>query len=123
MAGFPAPDAKTTMEAMEDGESDRTSANLGEDERQDREIAWVSEQRRRLMVRMKMMSKKLLDVVCVPSGEQSVMNFFNEWDSELVGDVQLACDGMDKEEYDESDDDRLWSYRQLMLAKLRRIAR
>ena len=123
MAGFPAPDAKTTMEAMEDGESDRTSANLGEDERQDREIALVSDQRKRLMVQMKMMSKKLLDVMCVPCGEQSVMNFFNELDSELVGDVQLACDGMDKEEYDESDDDRLWSYRQLMLAKLRRIAR
>ena len=33
--GFPAPDAKTIMEAMEDGESERTSANLSEDERQD----------------------------------------------------------------------------------------
>ena len=44
MEGFPAPDAKTTMEAMEDGESDRTSANLGEDERQDREIAFGATQ-------------------------------------------------------------------------------
>ena len=59
--GFPSPDAKTIMEAMEDDESERTSANLGEDERQDREIALVSDQRKRLMVQMKMMSKKLLD--------------------------------------------------------------
>ena len=120
MEGFPAPDAKTTMEAMEDDESERTSANLGEDERQDREIALVSDQRKRLTVRMKMMLKKLLDVVCVPCGEQSVMNFFNELDSELVGDVQLAGDGVDKEEDDVSeestqfDDERPWSYRQLM---------
>ena len=36
--GFPSPDAKTIMEAMQDDESERTSANLSEDERQDREI-------------------------------------------------------------------------------------
>ena len=56
MEGFPAPDAKTIMEAMEDDERERTSANLGEDERQDREIALVSDQRKRLMVQMKMLS-------------------------------------------------------------------
>ena len=38
MEGFPSPDAKTIMEAMQDDESERTSANLSEDERQDREI-------------------------------------------------------------------------------------
>ena len=76
MEGFPAPDAKTIMEAMEEDESERTSANLGEDKRQDREIALVSDQMKRLMNRMKMMLK------------------------ELVGDVQLADDDEDKEEED-----------------------
>ena len=38
--GFPSPDAKTIMEAMEDDESEWTSADLSEDERQDREIAF-----------------------------------------------------------------------------------
>ena len=41
MEGFPSPDAKTIMEAMEDDESEWTSADLSEDERQDREIALV----------------------------------------------------------------------------------
>ena len=76
MEGFPSPDAKTIMEAMEDDESERTSANLGEDKRQDREIALVSDQMKRLMVQRKMTSK------------------------ELVGDIQLADDDEDNEEED-----------------------
>ena len=59
MEGFPAPDAKTIMEAMEDEESE-----------------------------------KLVDVMCVPSGERSVGNSHDELELELelVGDVQLADD-------------------------------
>ena len=59
--GFPAPDAKTTMEAMEDDESEWTSADLSEDERQDREIALVFDQLERLMVRRKMTSRELVE--------------------------------------------------------------
>ena len=76
MAGFPAPDAKTIMEAMEDGESERTSANLGEDTRQDREIALVSDRRKRLMVQMKMMKEFITD--CSPHGTHTTSsNFFD----------------------------------------------
>ena len=74
MEGFPSPDAKTIMEAMEDDESERTSADLSEDERQDREIALVFDQLERLMVRRKMTSR------------------------ELVEDIQLADDDEDDEE-------------------------
>ena len=75
MEGFPAPDAKTIMEAMEDDESE-----------------------------------KLVDVMCVPGGEQSVVNLSEmrrrltsiaEGSSrELVGDIQLADDDEDNEEED-----------------------
>ena len=67
MEGFPAPDAKTIMEAMEDEESE-----------------------------------KLVDVMCVPSGERSVGNSHDELELELelVGDVQLADDDEDNEEED-----------------------
>ena len=68
MEGFPAPDAKMIMEAMEDDESE-----------------------------------KLLDVMCVPGGEQSVGNSHDELELELelVGDVQLADDDEDNEEEDD----------------------
>ena len=72
--GFPSPDAKTTMEAMEEDESEWTSADLSEDERQDREIALVFDQLKRLMVRREMTSR------------------------ELVEDIQLADDDVDEEE-------------------------
>ena len=75
MEGFPAPDAKTIMEAMEDDESE-----------------------------------KLVDVMCVPGGEQSVVNLSEMRRSltsiaegssrELVGDIQLADDDEDNEEED-----------------------
>ena len=67
MEGFPAPDAKTIMEAMEDEESE-----------------------------------KLVDVMCVPSGERSVGNSHDELELELelVGDIQLAGDDEDNEEED-----------------------
>ena len=65
MEGFPAPDAKMIMEAMEEDESE-----------------------------------KLLDVMCVPGGEQSVGNSRDELELELVGDVQLADDDEDNEEED-----------------------
>ena len=74
MEGFPSPDAKTTMEAMEEDESEWTSADLSEDERQDREIALVFDQLERLMVRREMTSR------------------------ELVEDIQLADDDVDEEE-------------------------
>ena len=74
MEGFPSPDAKTIMEAMEEDESEWTSADLSEDERQDREIASVFDQLERLMVRMKMTSR------------------------ELVENIQLADDDVDEEE-------------------------
>ena len=72
--GFPSPDAKTTMEAMEEDESECTSADLSEDERQDREIALVFGPLERLMVRREMTSR------------------------ELVEDIQLADDDEDNEE-------------------------
>ena len=72
--GFPSPDAKTTMEAMEEDESERTSADLSEDERQDREIALVFGPLEGLMVRREMTSR------------------------ELVEDIQLADDDEDNEE-------------------------
>ena len=72
--GFPSPDAKTTMEAMEEDESEWTSADLSEDERQDREIALVFDQLEGLMVRREMTSR------------------------ELVEDIQLADDDVDEEE-------------------------
>ena len=42
--GFPSPDAKTKMEAMVKGESEKILADLNEDERQDREIAFGAKQ-------------------------------------------------------------------------------
>ena len=79
--GFPSPDAKTTMEAMEDEESEWTSADLSEDEQQDREIALVFDQLERLMVRKKMTSQLTPAI-----------------DDELVEDIQLADDDVDEEE-------------------------
>ena len=68
--GFPSPDAKTKMEAMVNDESEKTSADLSEDERQDREIAFGAKQ---LVVKDKMTSQ------------------------ELVGEIQLAVEEEPKE--------------------------
>ena len=63
--GFPSPDAKTMMEAMVKGESEKILADLSEDERQDREIAFGTTQ-------------------SVVKGDKMLQ--------ELVGDVQLAVE-------------------------------
>ena len=63
--GFPSPDAKTMMEAMVKGESEKILADLSEDERQDREIAFGTTQ-------SVVKDDKMLQ--------------------ELVGDVQLAVE-------------------------------
>ena len=55
--GFPSPDAKTNMEAMVNDESEKTSADLSEDKRQDREIAFGAKQ---LVVKDKMTSQELV---------------------------------------------------------------
>ena len=68
--GFPSPDAKTKMEAMVKDESEKTSADLSEDERQDREIAFGANQ---LVVKDKTTSQ------------------------ELVGEIQLAVEEEPKE--------------------------
>ena len=70
MEGFPSPGAKTKMEAMVKEESEKTSADLSEDKRQDREIAFGAKQ---LVVKGKMTSK------------------------ELVGEIQLAVEEDPKE--------------------------
>ena len=63
MEGFPSPDAKTMMEAMVTGESKKILADLSEDERQEREIAF---------------------------GTNQSVGKVDKMLQELVGDVQLA---------------------------------
>ena len=72
--GFPSPDAKTMMEAMVKGESEKILADHSEDERQEREIAFGTTQS---VVKD---SKRL---------------------QELVGDVQLAEEAGPQEEREE----------------------
>ena len=71
MEGFPSPDAKTMMEAMEKGESEKILADLSEDERQDREIALDTTQ-------------------SVVKGNTLINS--DKVLQELVGDVQLAVE-------------------------------
>ena len=63
--GFPSPDAKTMMESMVKGESEKILADLSEDERQEREIAF---------------------------GTNQSVGKVDKMLQELVGDVQLAVE-------------------------------
>ena len=87
--GFPAPDAKTTMEAMEDDESEWTSADLSEDERQDQEIALVFDQLKRLMVRRKMTSREF-PTDCSPPGTHITSTNFSLSSSSMASIIILA---------------------------------
>ena len=63
--GFPSPGAETKMEAMVKGESEKILADLSEDERQEREIAF---------------------------GTNQSVGKVDKMSQELVGDVQLAVE-------------------------------